>query len=591
MKLRLPALSYRPQFSTLSWPLLLLVLSLSLFIRLHSLDYIPESLWNEDGTVFINQSHEFGIKSLWIPFQGSLFLFHRLVALLATRAPLIAVPYIFFGAWVLSFFLIVWVVKHRGTLLRIDSFSLFFLLLAIALQPSQGEAWFNMNHVNFFFGVLLAIYVCTPVQRSSSVAEILLLVLVSLSTQCTTIIAAILFLQLIVLRDFSVRRATYIVVLGAAVIQVFFGATAHRLEQTGIGGSPIDWLNAALALLFFGKTDTFVCAASASFWVVTFVYLVKWILSKGTGVDRILWLSPLFAAVTAVIVFAVETFAVGRYLSILPPSPLDMESRYFLVPYSLLFFAAFVCTKDAKNAQTVLFFLVGLICGSGFLTVDRSDRASTTGLLAHTNMQWSAFAKLQRIEPDIVIPINSPWPTYPPIWNVQVRKVRLAATAGDHVKPNPILLSPRQSNADGDPPNMERSELIRNFPPEMPTLRFYIGNYCVKTRYLALEIDIWRSKMGAARIYWGQWDHTDTNKSLDRFYPAGAVTMQFAFRRDISDSTIELQPALGVPQSAIVRTLRYLKSKNGSSLGITVAEPTSPGGKVALKEVRLLCLE
>lgn len=62
------------------------------------------------------------------------------------------------------------------------------------------------------------------------------------------------------------------------------------------------------------------------------------------------------------------------------------------------------------------------------------------------------------------------------------------------------------------------------------------------------------------RIDWG--DRIDTlperSKSLQRFYPPGQVTMQFAFYRDVSDTLIELLPALGVGPTAIVRTLAEL---------------------------------
>jgi hypothetical protein len=82
---------------------IVIVVIFLLIIRLHDLSYITESLWFEDGNLFINESYQFGFRSLFMPYAGSPFLFHRVVALLATCAPLIAAPYIFFCGWACRF--------------------------------------------------------------------------------------------------------------------------------------------------------------------------------------------------------------------------------------------------------------------------------------------------------------------------------------------------------------------------------------------------------------------------------------------------------------------------------------------------------
>jgi hypothetical protein len=61
--------------------------------------------------LFIPQSHEPGVRSLWTPHAGYLLLYSRVVALPARPVPA-CVPYVFFLASVTSFIAIVSVLKN-----------------------------------------------------------------------------------------------------------------------------------------------------------------------------------------------------------------------------------------------------------------------------------------------------------------------------------------------------------------------------------------------------------------------------------------------------------------------------------------------
>ena len=584
MEIRLPATSYLFRTSGVAGYLLLLpIVSIALLVRLHSPAYITECLWYEDGTVYITESYELGARSLWMTDSGGyLFLFHRLIALFAKQFPLILTPYMFFIAWLISFTSIVWVVKTRGNQLGLDSLSVLLVIVAIACQPSQGEPWFNLNHANFFLGIALALYICMPVKRAESVPEVVFLILASLTGVFSIVMTAVLAIQLVVLRDFSARKATYIVVPICGIVQAIFVIASQRLQQTRFDRNLLDWLNAIATFLSFGTTSRVIYIAAGLFWTVVGIYVYKWITNKEVQADRILWLSPLFSLAAAAMMYFV-----GALAGMPEFSPVDMASRYFLIPYSLVFFVAFVCTSHRKMAQIALACLAGVVCAGEFRTVDGADRESSTGLLAHTNLQWTAFAKFQKVEPDLVIPINSPLPIYPPDAHVQIAKEVANAAVRGRLARKPIILDSHRSDVTVDP--MRRGD-SHSGAGGSPTLSFDIGNYCVTNRYLALEIDIWRARMGFAKVHWGHPGGFAAQNSLERFYPAGPVTMQFAFRRDIADSTIEFDPALGVKDSAIVRTL--MQDANAPvDPKITVATVTPPGGQVEVKEARLFCLE
>jgi hypothetical protein len=566
------------------------IIFLALMARLNSLSYIAESLWYEDGELLINQSYEFGLNSLFLPWGGNQHLYDRVVALLAKQGPLVATPYVFFFAWLYSFFLIVLQIRSRAGLVGLGNLSQLILALTISLQPSHGEAFFNLVHADYYLGIALALYICMPAQAAASALEIGFLVVTSLTGVASVALTPVLALQYVTLRDFSTRKAAYIIVPSCAIIQVSCMVLSERWKYVGIDRHFADWLHGIGNFLAFGSGSYFVYCVAALFWAITSIYLLRSFHIGDGQRTGTLWVAPLSAVLATAVWFLLVVLR-GEPLSIL--SPLDMESRYFLMPYSLIFFIALTCTKDDKRAHVAVGVLLGIICSATFLTVSRPDRESTTGLLAHTNMQWPAFTKFQKIKPNLIIPINSPVPVYPPSPSVQINKQSAAGHVGDDAKAKAILLS-AQTRA-----SVEREAVDRNpggqSPDKDPVFEFDITKYCVQRSYIALEIDVWRERMGSASVHWGRPEEMSDDKSLERFYPAGPATMQFAFRRDLSDSLIEFYPALGVKPSAVVRTfakaMQDPKIKASPDPAITIAAMTPPGGLVKLKEVRLFCLE
>lgn len=136
--------------------------------------------------------------------------------------------------------------------------------------------------------------------------------------------------------------------------------------------------------------------------------------------------------------------------------------------------------------QAGLACLVGLICGFSFLTVSRDNREATTGLLIHSNMQWPAFTKFQKIRPDIVIPINSPWPVYPPLWNVQIRKSGAEVRSPDYeATRSPIPLLSGRAYPPADSPDVMNGEGIDGGSMASKGMHFDIGNYCTRSPRIA----------------------------------------------------------------------------------------------------------
>lgn len=553
------------------WSLLCLS-SIALFVRIDDLTYISESLSAEDGMLFIAQSHQLGMKSLWVPHTGYLFLYSRIIALLSRPVPLVAIPHVFFLARLMTFYVIVYILKNRAESAGLDKPLTAFLVCAIALQPNYGEAFFNLNTSTYFLGIALAFHVCIPRRDCAPLSTTVFLVLASLTGPFSTLMLPILCLQLLLLRDFLLRKTTYIVVSVCGLIQAVF--LSDRANQTSVNVSAADWLQAISSFILFGGGSKITYAAAILFWAILSAYLIRWAATRRSAADQVLSLTPLFSSLAALLIYFAGALSVsnvldGTYLRKL--SPLALNSKHFLIPYSLVFFVALACTRNHRAAQTMTVSLISIICGAGFLTVDRPERASRAGLLSHANLQWIAFTKFREIRPDIDIPTNPQWPTYPPLFKVSINtKSNLARSQ------SPILLVPQNSGTSSEAQTAQ-------------SVYFDIKRYCVTSNYLALEIDVWRSRMGWANVYWGETGLFDPQRSLGRFYPPGSSRMQFAFRRELSDNLLRLDPSEGV-EPELLEKLSSLREILPRYYGVTLAEPTEAGGEYRIEAVRLFCL-
>lgn len=539
--------------------ILFLVATFALGLRLDSLSYVTESLWYEDGFLYLTGAHKVGLKSLLIPYMGYLNTYPRIVALLTSQAPLVSAPYFFFGAWLISFYSIVWVLRSRASVFENSLLLLAFLVIAIAALPVQSTVFFTLTTSNIFLAVALTIYICVPSRSPPTLLEVVFLALSSITGPYSTFMLPVLAAQLVLLRDFFERKAVYLIVTTGGLIQLIVMMTdGSRAAQ--LPAYP-EWIHAITSFFRFGDGDNLSLAAASLFWLIILVYTIKSARARENGADGYTWQYPMFVLVSAVSFFLVGALAVGPR-GIRFYSPMDTWGHYFIIPYSLLFLAALVSTRRHRAAQTAVMCLISTICGAKFIGVEHPDRATSTGLGAHTNMQWIAFTKFQKIKPDLLIPINSALPVYPPL-SVQVTET----VASDNLS-NGILL--------------DVAPLASSRSLELP-----ISKYCDKSNYIGLEIYVWRSRMGYAAASWGRAASFDSNRSLRRFYPDKDAVMQFAFYRDLSDDLVRLDLAQGVAASAVVRTLNNAQTESVR----VVAKPTAAGGSVRIDRIILFCLQ
>lgn len=572
----------KPSATQTSHIFLLLFTSIALLARIESVGYVAGNLMAEDGPIFVSQSYELGIRSLWMEYYGYLFTYQRIVALFATQLPPGATPHIFAAAWLLSFFSILWVLKVRQGISGLNGHLVLLLLCAIALQPNRAASFFFLYSAHCNLGISLAFLICIPSEKTISPLEALFLILASLSGAFSIFLTAVLALQLAILRDFSIRKVTYILVTACAIIQAISILASPRFSQASPDGDAMHWMQFISSFFLFGMNSKLIYMAAVMFWSITFVFFCKWIADKGAHQNTTLWLSPLFSSLTAISILIASALSVGDILANL--SPLDAYHWHFLVPYSLVFYIAITCTRDHMAWHITTAVLIGVICLAGLIAVARIDEETAKLWKIPRNIQWAAYTEFQKIEPNVLIPVYPSLPVYPPLWHA-----KLKSSVGDNsvslAVRRPTILVPLSGVSEEIDPATD-SKPSTSAAATGRTLRFDIKDRCATSAYLALEVDVWRSKMGWARVSWGRPGSFNDERSLRRFYPEGSALMQFAFRRDLADYMVRLDLTEGVDESESRMVKNLLLGTSGTTVGV----PTAPGGETMINEVRLFCL-
>jgi hypothetical protein len=253
-------------------------------------------------------------------------------------------------------------------------------------------------------------------------------------------------------------------------------------------------------------------------WAVIVAALLQ-MLTRGAR-ERIADVAYLFAA--ASLMFGVSLYSVSLWSSVTSITPLGGGGRYFFVPYALVFTGALLSLHYARDELPrvlpwICTAVAFSICAIAFRPDHRED------------LQWPAFAKFATVRAGVDIPINPQW-DFLPTWKVIPPP---SATTGA-ANPIPIPLESSWTGA--------------------PHIRFSLAERCTGSRMIGVEAEVLRDKAGYAVVGWGpDANATGAGKQLQRFYPSGLVTLQFAFSRRQGDNIVRLMPSVG--SAAILRSL------------------------------------
>lgn len=511
------------------------ILSLiSLYLRMGDLDYINRSLWAEDGNVFINQAVEFGYESIWIPYAGYLNLYPRIFTLIAGELPLELTPYVFFSAWLIAFSILVWILLDRAIVCGVGKWVTITIILLISLQPANGEIYFSITNVQWFMGAALIIYLLIPKNISTKTVknnffnykEIPLIILMGLTGPFSILVLPGLAISFYVFKDFHLNKARYVTVFLCALIQLVVLVNSDRVNPGEIDQNIYHWLSALKIFVTFGGSGFTVIIFSLVYWValvyaVINTFRMKYSDSYYNGIKT-----------TIIITIAFITFSAGLYTMRASPEaihPLLNGSRYYFIPYTLLFLSAVLISTEQIIVRVILICCLVVICAYTFNPIYRA------------NIQYQAYVAFSKIKSDLIIPINPLWPTYPG-WYIKPPASNSNFNNSDNRPVQSELLDLSQFELVSASAHLKDNTLIFESKNNDPQLSLPVMSICKASNYIGAEVALNRSQPGWAQLFWSKGNAFSEPMSIRRYFPDGDVTMYFAFDNIGENLKLRLDP-------------------------------------------------
>lgn len=199
-------------------------------------------LWAEDGSIFLTQDEQMGLRAWWEPYNGYLHLLPRMIAWCASRIADVAWwPAIYNG---LAFAL------HVALFARLASPRVHlpakpWLMLAFVLVVGTGEVLINVTNLQWVtaFFLLLQVFTARPTTWLQRLGDLAILAVVGLNGPFAILFVPLLAWQLV--RDRHADRVLALLVLGGcAVIQGWLVTRASTSLSLHPGGEPFRLLNA-----------------------------------------------------------------------------------------------------------------------------------------------------------------------------------------------------------------------------------------------------------------------------------------------------------------------------------------------------------
>lgn len=511
----------------------MLVATLLLIPRLNcDITYFPgKYLWAEDGSIFINEAQTMGIASIWNSYAGYLHVYPRLIAVIANNLGLIYAPTIFLIGWFIAYLFMFYVLLNAAKSLQVDFITALFLTILIALQPNNGEAFFNLTNAQWLTGTALILLLLTHTNErfSFSISKLILILVLGLTGPFSLIIIPILVLKLIMLHDFKKNYWIYLVTLGGASIQLAFLIKSPRIALENINNVPWDWFLSFFQLTLFSVNSIATMIAVLLFWALFISLICNKTANANNKLIGLLLLTASLLILSSLYLIkqgplALATWSMGR------------GHRYTWIPYTLIFFA-FALAQDKKRIrQSLMFGLALFICYQNFRSILRLE----------VNLQFQSFVNFSKYI-DVIIPIHPQWPRFPG-WHINTTSLNLNKSQLENIKQ--INLNLHDFSALNAKIEILNKMLHVDSNGVNPSL-LYANPVICNAVDIGIEIVLNRNKEGWIQVFWDGNKQFLETKSLRRWYPSGEITAQFAFPNEKDGVFIRFDPIDSVGMSDI----------------------------------------
>lgn len=450
-----------------------------LWFRVGSLDLLHGNfLRAEDGVIFINQNQSLGLSAIWHPYMGYFHFYSRIISAVAGCFELELSGYILFSGWLFAYLFLFSVLIQRLSVCGVSKYPLLSLLVLVSLQPVSPVVFFCITNSQWMLGAAFAVLIATADETVRiSVTKVVVLFVLSLTGPFSMILSPALMLRACVLKDLRVNAWAYGIIFSCGLVQIIGLLHSGRASGLGLDLNFWHWWNTLLYVVLISPASIPSFYLGCLFWTLVCIAMFEHF--KGGWRSSVEKLTPIMLVLCALFLLA-SAFMITRSN---PMSMLNHGNRYTWVPYTLIFTTAVLFSRRNIKLQHGVLATLALMC---FTQVQHYNLP---------NLYFASFANFGKYKA-INIPTHPQLADYPS-WHVNSSQTRLNEAS-----------SLAQVNVD-----IESSDKI----------------LCEQAKDLGIEIKAYQPEGAWTTVEWS--DNADflNSQSMKRWYPAGDVTMYFAF--------------------------------------------------------------
>jgi hypothetical protein len=489
-----------------------------------------QTLWAEDGPVFLHDANHYGPAALFKPYAGYLHVYPRLTSLIAAYFTIATQPTILLCGWIIAIIIFLFALTRVFTGSKYWELKLTSATFLVMFQPSGGETFLNITNSQWILGAALFL-ICLSTSKDSSITRWVAFAVsapLSLTGPFSVVLLPVIFLKLIFIKDWQQNKYIYTCVILGSIVQVYFLMTGNRAGGGELETDLTVWIESALKILLLGSGNTFQYILILAFWGIIIYKLIA-------GLS----LSAIKVAVLFVSAAVLMIIAGLMSHSHNPSAILAMGSgnRYTWVPYTLIVVAAFLAAdSDIKKVglYAILLFIV-------FATSFRSIYLRDTFFYS-----YAAFRSVK----NITIPINPGVEVFPG-WHIP---------EDTNFHPSQPSLSYINYPVDGfDAGNLVNPDPSKgNFFDALtndPSLVMREPLTCESSGHIGISIAMNRSVQGWAQVFFSSDTYFSEAQSFRRWYPSGKVVAEFAFPYLKGGVFLRIDPA-ETPNPVVVESVK-----------------------------------
>ena len=213
---------WRPASPAAGCVLTLILASFVLFLRKPDALLNPQ-FWGEDGVIFFHQCYAFGLNSLFLPYAGYLHTIPRLIALVCSPFPLVALPLLYNSSAFIGLLLVCAYLFNPRLKLPVKP----LFALSVVLIPYSSVCYLNITNLQWIMApLLLLVQLQDPPRRSRQiVADYLLVIALGLTGPFVILCLPLFITGYLMRRDKHSLGICMVACLAAAVQSSVLAAT------------------------------------------------------------------------------------------------------------------------------------------------------------------------------------------------------------------------------------------------------------------------------------------------------------------------------------------------------------------------------